>query len=182
MDKLRDGTTKSCGCLAREIAEQQRKVRPLKVVKPKRSANEVRLRAVHTAMMQRCYNTNNSDYATYGGRGIYVVAEWHDTEAFLAWAMPKYRPGLWVERVDNDGPYSPGNCALVSPLRQGRNRRNTLWVMDGPDRKPLSRVAAYMQIPYPKAYRRYSELLAQGLVPNVRHFQATAGMLCSLDL
>lgn len=170
MDKLRDGTTKSCGCLAREIADRQRKPKPPVVPKPKRSAAERKLRAVHSAMLQRCTNPNNADYATYGGRGIYVAPEWHSAEAFLAWALPRYRAGLWVERLDNDGPYSPDNCALVSPLKQGRNRSNTLWVLDGETRKPLTRVAAYLQIDYNVAYRRYNQLLRAGITPTVGLF------------
>lgn len=171
MDALRSGLTKSCGCLARDLADQQRKPVAPKPVKPRRSAAENKLRAVHSAMLQRCTNPNNADYAAYGGRGIYVAAEWASVEEFLAWALPKYRPGLWVERVDNDGPYSPSNCELVTPLRQGRNRSNTLWVMDGSTKRALSRVAAYLQIPYQVAYRKYNELVRGGKTPAVEDFK-----------
>lgn len=170
MDALRSGQTKSCGCLARDLADQQRKPVAPPAPKPKRSAAERKLRAVHSAMLQRCTNPNNADYARYGGRGIYVAAEWANVEAFLAWALPLYRPGVWVERVDNDGPYSPGNCVLSTPKRQGRNRSNTLWVASGEKRRPLPQVAAYLQIPYQTAYRKYNELVRNGKAPEVSDF------------
>lgn len=179
MDKLRDGTTKSCGCLAKEIAESQRKVRPTKPPRVQKCAAEVKLRAVYAALKQRCTNPNNPDYARYGGRGIYLDSRWATPEAFLEWAKPKYRAGLWLERINNDGPYSPDNCALVSPKRQGRNRGNTLWVTDPSGRKPLSRVAAYLHIPYQRAYRHYNELLVYGQVPDVTDFQYLARKMCA---
>jgi len=132
MDKLRDGTTKSCGCLSKELAAASRKPKVKPTPRPKQSAAERKLRAVYSSMKQRCTNPYNMDYARYGGKGVYVDSSWSTAEAFLAWALPQYRTGLWLERLDNDGPYSPANCAFVSPKRQGRNRSNTLWVTDPP--------------------------------------------------
>ena len=56
-DKLKDGTTKSCGCLA---TAKKLPLRP--PAREKAPTVERRLRAVHGSMMQRCYNPNNEDY------------------------------------------------------------------------------------------------------------------------
>ena len=150
-DKLRSGETKSCGCLAKELADASRKPHPAPV--PKMSADERRVRAVHTAMMQRCFNQNNADYKTYGARGIGVCLRWRDKDTFVADLLPTYRRGKWLERVDNDLGYEPSNAVWASPKRQGRNRVNTLYV----DGVPLSAFAAHHGVPYTVAYREFKK-------------------------
>lgn len=170
MDKLREGRTKSCGCLARELADKSRVVRPPKAKRKPISADERRLRNVYSSMLQRCSNPNHSDYAYYGGRGIYIAAEWMDRDVFLAWALPRYRKGLWLERKDNEGPYAPWNCAMTSPKKQARNRTNTLWVDTDNGRRSLAHFAAYAGIDYQKAYRRYCDLVRSGYKPHAQDF------------
>lgn len=175
MDKLREGKTKSCGCLAAEQAERLRKPKVPKPPRAKRTPDENRLVAIHSAMMQRCTNPNNAEWKRYGGRGIRVCPEWTDKSAFLAWALPMYRRGLYLERLDNDGPYSPDNCAFRTAKAQARNRSNTLWV-DHPDgRKPLPKVAAYLGLNYHTAYKLYWKLVREGRTPAINHFRHATG-------
>ena len=37
------------------------------------------------SMMDRCYLETAKNYPAYGGRGIAVCPEWHNTEAFESW-------------------------------------------------------------------------------------------------
>lgn len=150
-DKLRSGSTKSCGCLAKEMADAARKVREPK--RPPMSNDERRVRAVHTAMMQRCTNPNNANYKTYGGRGIGVCLRWRDKDTFVEDMLPSYRRGLWLERKDNDLGYEPANVVWASPKRQGRNRVNTIYV----EGVPLSAFAAHHGVPYSVAYREFKK-------------------------
>lgn len=54
-----------------------------------------------------------------------VCDEWrNDFEAFLADMQPTWRPGLVLDRLDNDGPYSKENCKWRTMKEQQRNRRN----------------------------------------------------------
>lgn len=63
----------------------------------------------------RCSNPNNSDYHRYGGRGIKLCPEWEAPAAFVAWGQANgWKPGLTVDRKDNDGDYTPDNCCFVS--------------------------------------------------------------------
>ena len=78
---------------------------------------------VYGAMLQRCYKANCKQYHRYGGRGITVCDEWrNDKTAFYKWAVSNgYKEGLTLDRIDNDGNYSPDNCRWVSYGIQGNN-------------------------------------------------------------
>lgn len=113
---LRKKTTKSCGCARRERGE-------VKFTKHGVRFHPAYLRWV--AMRNRCYSPTNRAYRNYGGRGIFVCAEWiDDPVAFVAWADASgFDPSLQLDRRDNDSGYSPQNCRWVTRSENNRNRR-----------------------------------------------------------
>lgn len=75
----------------------------------------------------RCYNPKSSGYKNYGGRGISVCERWKCFENFIADMGPRPRPGMSIERVDNNGDYCPSNCRWATITDQQRNKRTNLY-------------------------------------------------------
>ena len=87
-----------------------------------------RLYGVWKAMRYRCGNENDHAFKYYGGRGITVCLEWDESfVAFRDWALANgYEKGLTIDRINNDGNYSPDNCRWATMKQQHRNGRQNV--------------------------------------------------------
>lgn len=115
---LRNGKTKSCGCLMIDTNTKHGKY-------------GTRIYNIYYGIIQRCYNTNDKDhYPRYGGRGIKVCDEWlNDFMKFYNWAMDNgYNDNSTIDRINNNGNYEPNNCRWVTTYEQNKNRSNSILV------------------------------------------------------
>jgi hypothetical protein len=113
-DHLGQGTSRSCGCLCREICQKRLTTHGLYYSRAHR---------IWAGMLARCRNPNLRAYCWYGERGITVCEDWHSFENFYA-DMGDPPPGLTLDRVNNDGNYEPGNCRWTTRTEQARNQRH----------------------------------------------------------
>ncbi len=125
------GTTKSCGCLAREQRKQFAKDATT------HGLSKTRGYFCWLHMKERCTDPKHKEFHNYGGRGIYYCDAWKSFENFHR-DMGDKPPGLSLERINNDGNYCPENCKWATPLEQGNNsRKNRRIEIDG-ETKTLS--------------------------------------------
>jgi hypothetical protein len=80
-------------------------------------------------MLRRCRNKNHPKYEKYGGRGITICARWLGDSGFknfIADMGATHKPGLTIERKDNDGNYNPDNCCWETQAVQNGNKSDTV--------------------------------------------------------
>ena len=108
---VRVGRTRSCGCLARSGLHRTH------------GSRHHPLYATWCNMKARCNNPQNPSYKNYGGRGISYAPEWEDFAVFLSDVGERPHSEATLDRVDNDGNYTPDNVRWATRLTQRRNSR-----------------------------------------------------------
>lgn len=116
---IRYWSSKSCGCLQKEITKQNF---------TKYDINKSKwLHSVYKSIHTRCYNKNCKSYIDYWGR--WIECEWKHFNEFYNDMAPTYRKWLTIERIDNNKNYCKENCKWIQKWEQSKNRRNVKKIL-----------------------------------------------------
>jgi hypothetical protein len=114
---LRKGNSTGCGCVSLQLLVKRSTTHGL---------TNHPLYGAWCRMKDRCYYEKHLHFDRYGGRGIKVCERWLTFENFYSDNLGRWKPGLTLDRENNDGDYSPDNCRWTTRLVQTRNRSNTV--------------------------------------------------------
>jgi len=110
-------------------------------VKPTHGLSQTRIYQKYYNMLQRCYNTGAKSFNNYGGRGIGVDMVWLGEEGFknfYDWSMQNgwdEECKLQIDRIDNDGDYSPNNCQFITQQENLKKVENLFGRQKTPENK-----------------------------------------------
>ena len=122
---IKRGDIKSCGCLKRERAKEMGE-------QNKQHGQAITGRRGRTyrsweSIRSRCLNPNNQAFDNYGGRGIAVCESWSRFKNFLK-DMGERPCKTSIDRINNLGDYTPGNCRWAIPKVQQRNKKSNIKI------------------------------------------------------
>lgn len=128
------------------------------------------LNIIWCGMKQRCYNPNAENYEWYGGRGITIFDEWrYNFLNFYQWATENgWQDGYEIERIDNNGNYSPENCKWITHKEQCRNRRSSKPVTVDGETKLMCEWAEIIGVDRKRLAKWKYKYGEQGMVERIR--------------
>jgi hypothetical protein len=161
-------SVQSCGCLGAEM--QNKWFKPTH-----RMTGSLALKR-WTSIKERCLNPNQLNYHNYGGRGITVCDRWldkeHGFENFYADIGDPPSSDYQLDRIDNNGPYSPENCRWATVTEQGNNRRTNIHITIFGITKSFKDICREFGFRYTLSVARYSgrkwDILSALLIPNLQ--------------
>lgn len=156
-DSLNGNHTVSCGCFHKDQVSKAH-------IETRASQNTYgesreRIHNIWYLMKYRCEDPTSPAYHNYGGRGIKLCEEWADEVQgyfrFKEWALNNgYDETLTIDRIDNNGNYSPENCRWADDYIQRNNRRNNIQIEYGGRVQTLSQWARELGVPMKNLHNR----------------------------
>ena len=158
---INSGNTKSCGCYQKRRMSETHKTHGLR---------STGLYKIWADIKTRTLNHKHKQYNDYGGRGITICDEWkNDVKSFYDWAITNgYSDELSIDRIDNDGGYSPENCRWTTITIQRRNTRipknNTSGYKGVIYNKRDGNYIAQIKVNYKKVHLGYFQTPVEGAI------------------
>jgi hypothetical protein len=139
---LRNGSTRSCGCLVIEMTKKAS-------LRHGACVNGESTKEYHIwmGMKDRCRNPHNKAYRFYGAKGIIVCDRWAEFSNFLSDMGKRPSNKHSIDRIDSTGNYEPSNCRWATMKEQQNNRiDNRIIEFDGKS-MTVARWANHLGIP-----------------------------------
>lgn len=155
---IKSGNIKSCGCYRNDKKSEIYKQvsEKLSVRNTIHGMTGTRLYRIWGNMMSRCSDRNNPAWENYGGRGITVCDEWHDSDSFFNWAFSNgYNDKLTLDRIDNEREYSPNNCRWADRTQQANNKRSNVMITYNGQTLTMAEWAKVLGINYKVLHNRF---------------------------
>ena len=76
---------------------------------------------------RRCLDPNHPNYKWYGARGVTLTPAWMDFSNFLSDVGPRPGPEYSIDRIDNNGNYTPGNVQWSTHKQQQNNKSSNRY-------------------------------------------------------
>lgn len=139
---LRNGKTRSCGCLQREMAKiygGSNRTHGL---------SKNRVYQIWAGIKKRCRNKKAQKYHLYGGRGILMDDRWLNSfdEFFKDMGLPPSNKHS-IERIDSNGNYTPSNCKWATQREQCNNTSRNRFLSIKGEKITLTNAARMFNIP-----------------------------------
>lgn len=151
---LKNGSTKSCGCLQKEMAAKRNRSHGESSIKGKTKEY-----STWVDVKTRCYNQKEDSYKYYGGKGIKMCERWIDSyENFLADMGRAPSPQHSIERNDSNKDYAPENCRWATIIEQMNNTSRTRRVSFNGIIKPFSVWCRELNLNKDMVYQRIHRL------------------------
>lgn len=138
---LRNGNTKSCGCLHKEASREFWSKFNLQ-----HGETKTKLWKTWSGILDRTTCKNNHAYSRYGGAGIGIFEEWKDYKKFAEYIGQPPTKQHTIDRIDNAKGYEPGNIRWASRQQQAENRRTTIFVDVNGEKMTLTKAASVIGI------------------------------------
>lgn len=122
--EVKRGGTPNCGCMTGQLIGSKNRTHGM---------SRHPAYGVWRSMVDRCRLASHQAWQNYGARGITVCERWTaGFENFWEDMKHSYQTGLDLDRVDNDGPYSPENCRWTTRRVNTMNKRGSVRDVDIP--------------------------------------------------
>lgn len=149
---LRNGNTKSCGCVQKEKAKKRLFRKPGLTRTHGMSGSTTYKTWV--SMMQRCGNSNSIEFKNYGARGITVCKRWNKFQNFLQDMGAKPSGLHQLDRINNSMGYSLSNCRWATPIENSNNKRNNVRLTFNSKNQTVAQWSRETGIPYNRLNNR----------------------------
>lgn len=148
---LNKGMTLSCGCYHREVCSNKPAHNRTHNMKDTPEFN------IWSMMKNRCTNPNCNRHQFYKDKGIKVCDRWLGPNGFQNFILDMgMRPGpsYSIDRIDNDGDYTPENCRWATKKEQSNNQSRNLIVNYNGREQTLALWCDELGLNYKRTWRR----------------------------